>query len=273
MPAAEVQNRVTANELVIGVEIDGEARAYPINMLTGPRREIINDRLGQREIAVMWCHLCHSGIVFDRAVGDKTLTFVVSGMLWKRTLVMKDLETGSLWSLIPGRSMAGPLEGTPLEIVPSRITTWKQWRDEHPETTVLNMSRTSRRFAKDYYRAPDKFVYGIVRGGQPFHVSMAALAKDPVQNFEIGDTPLLIAFDRDSTSARAFSRRVGEQVLTFDPADSGTMTDRETGSTWDLRSGEAFAGPLRGRSLEPLVGTLAFDHSWAAFHPRSRELP
>ena len=100
LSASQVTNQVTESDLVLGVVVNGKARAYPINMLNGPRREIINDTLGDQPIVAMWCHLCHSAIVFDRRVDSQVLTFQVSGMLWNRTLVMYDTETQSLWSLL-----------------------------------------------------------------------------------------------------------------------------------------------------------------------------
>src|SRR4029077_15662756 len=94
------------DELVRGGDRGGEARAYPINMLSGPNREIFNDTLGGRPIAAPWCDLCFSGIVYSRQADDKTLTLFVSGYLLKDSLVMQDQETKTYWSQIPGEAMA-----------------------------------------------------------------------------------------------------------------------------------------------------------------------
>jgi hypothetical protein len=158
LPASAVTNQVTESDLVLGVVVNGQARAYPINMLNGPRREIINDTLGDQPIVAMWCHLCHSAIVFDRRVDNQMLTFQVSGMLWNRTLVMYDSETKSLWSLLLEKGVRGPMTGRKLTTLPSELTTWKKWKSLHPETTVLNMSHMQDRFVREFYDEPHPFV-------------------------------------------------------------------------------------------------------------------
>lgn len=270
--ADQVQGQVTDSELVLGVEVNGEPRAYPINMLTGPSREIINDTSGGVEIAAMWCHLCHSGIVFDRTVHGQTLTFVVSGMLWNRTLVMMDVETNSLWSLLLMRAMSGPLEGQRPAALPSEMTTWDAWRSEHPQTTVLNMPRTSRDFVKQYYDAAEQFVYGIATNGNAYHVSLSTLKQNPVLNVNVADTPLVVTFDPESAAVHLFSRNIDEQTLSFTARDDSSMQDRETGTIWDRSTGQAREGRLQGQTLEPRAGSLAFARAWRAFYPDSRNL-
>ncbi len=270
--AQDVRGQVTDNELVLGVEVNGEARAYPINMLNGPSREIINDTLGGVEIVAMWCHLCHSGIVFDRTINQQTLTFTVSGMLWRRTLVMMDLETQSLWSLLLTQAMAGPLQGQRLAAVPSKLTTWNAWRTEHPQTTLLNLSRTSGDFVRAYYQSPERFVYGLVIKGQPYHVSLAVLQRNPVLNLELGGEQLVVTFDAERAAANLFSRKLGQQTLIFTAAADGTMLDQQTETRWDRSSGQGRQGQLGDQSLQQQVGFLAFAQSWMAFYPASREV-
>src|SRR5262245_48107881 len=77
---AEVDSStLTDKDLVLGVSVNGESRAYPLNMITRPQREIINDTLAGTPIAVTWCSRCHHGVVFVRRVKDKTLTFGIEG--------------------------------------------------------------------------------------------------------------------------------------------------------------------------------------------------
>ena len=85
-------------------------------------------------------------------------------MLWQQSLVMMDLQTGSLWSHLLGRAMRGPLGGQELDMLPSAMTDWKTWRSEHPDTTVLALSRTSREYQRDFYRDPSQFVFGMAEG-------------------------------------------------------------------------------------------------------------
>ena len=90
--------------------------------------------------------------------------FCVSGMLWNRSLVLKDLETGTLWSHILGEAMRGELKGERLEVLPAVITPWSDWRKEHPKTTVLSLRRTSREFITEFQKHPGRFVLGVGGG-------------------------------------------------------------------------------------------------------------
>ena len=91
-------------------------------------------------------------MVYASEVDGKKLTFQVSGQLWQRSLVMRDLETESLWSHILGECMQGELKGKKLELIPAEMTTWKQWLADHPQTTVLDMSPTAKRFDRECFK-------------------------------------------------------------------------------------------------------------------------
>ena len=132
---------------VVGVELEGEARAYPLNMLSRPDHHVLDDVLGGVPIAVTWCGLCQSPLVYGRRVDDKTLTFFVSGELYGENMMMRDVETGSGWPQMLGEAIDGPLEGGTLQQIPSVWTDWKAWRTEHPDTTVVMIPQTV-----DYYR-------------------------------------------------------------------------------------------------------------------------
>ncbi|WP_240137725.1 DUF3179 domain-containing (seleno)protein [Salinigranum salinum] len=149
---------------VVGVGTDTHARAYPITVLT--RHEIVNDTIGGTPLAVTYCPLCRSGLVFERVVDGVRTTFAVSGLLWSpssdgsldgstvafgaervggergaveadENLVMYDEATRSYWSQLLGRAICGPLAGTDLRVLPSTVTTWEQWRAENPDGRVL----------------------------------------------------------------------------------------------------------------------------------------
>ena len=128
--------RIDPSQQMIGVSINGEHRAYPVPYLG--QREIVNDVVGGRKIAVTWCPLCYTAIVFDREVDGRELTFGVSGRLLMNSLVMYDRETNSLWSQFAGEAIFGPMDGTKLEIVASQLTPWGDWRRQYPDTLVLD---------------------------------------------------------------------------------------------------------------------------------------
>ena len=122
--------------LVVGVELGGQARAYPIAILNW--HELVNDRLGGRPILVSFCPLCGTAMVFDRRVREKTLRFGVSGLLYQSDLLMFDRATDSLWSQISAQAISGAQRGQRLALLRARTTTWGEWRTLHPATTVLS---------------------------------------------------------------------------------------------------------------------------------------
>lgn len=121
---------------VIVVE-DDPPRAYPVRILS--YHEIVNDILEgeQRPIAVTWCPICASAVVYDRTADGQVLTFGTSGKLADDALVMYDRETGSEWKQPLGRAISGPLEGVELTVVPAPMTSWERFRTGYPDGLVL----------------------------------------------------------------------------------------------------------------------------------------
>lgn len=133
------------SDLVIGVEIKGESRAYPISVMYV--HEIINDELGGVPIAVTHHWPCDSVVVFDRRVNGQTLEFRVSGLVYNSNMLMYDAASESLWSQLLGRAVSGPKAGATLAVLPAELQRWDQWLARHPQTTVLNRDL---RLAKRY---------------------------------------------------------------------------------------------------------------------------
>ena len=133
----------------MAVEIDGDARAYPVQMLIW--HEIVNDTVGGIPVAVTYCPLCNSAVAYDRRVGERVLDFGTSGLLWNSALVMYDRQTESLWSHFTGDAIAGVLTGTELDTFPVATVSWRAWRDAHPDGLVLSRDTG---FDRDYGREP-----------------------------------------------------------------------------------------------------------------------
>lgn len=165
--------------------------------------------------------------------------------------------------------MQGQHKGTLLKIIPSDIATWSAWKNEHPETTVLNLRRSSRQFVKDFYKDPKRFVVGFVGNFAIHHVAMDQLLKRPIANINAKGLPLLVVFDPKGTATRVFRRKLDDQVLTFSAGPTDRLKDHQTGSVWN-RSGVAVEGPLKGQSLEQQVSIPSFRRAWQTFHPDSR---
>lgn len=124
------------DEPVLAIDIDGDARAYPVQVMIW--HEIVNDTVGGVPVAVTYCPLCNSALAYDRRVGERLVSFGTSGMLWNSALVMYDRQTESLWSHFTGQAIAGELAGSRLEAIPHVDTFWFAWGVFRPDTSVVS---------------------------------------------------------------------------------------------------------------------------------------
>jgi hypothetical protein len=148
VPSGEV-DFLEAREPVIAVEIDGEARAYPIQILIW--HEIVNDELAGIPISVTFCPLCNTAMVFDRRLDGQVLDFGTTGNLRHSDLVMYDRQTESWWQQFGGEAIVGEHTGRRLERIPARILAWEEFRDAYPRREVLSRDTGH---ARDYGRNP-----------------------------------------------------------------------------------------------------------------------
>ena len=137
------------NELIIGVYLNGEAKAYPYGIMNW--HEIVNDTVGGVPVSVTYCPLCETNTVFIRKVNGKKTTFGVSGKLFHSCLVMYDRLTDSLWSQPWGMGVVGEQVDNHLERVLAYRTTLGEWKKKHPDTLVLS---TDTGHNRDYFRYP-----------------------------------------------------------------------------------------------------------------------
>jgi hypothetical protein len=204
-------------------------------------------------------------------VGDRRLTFRVSGKLWNRSLVMNDVETGSERSHILGRCMAGPLAGRVLDVRPAEMTTWKDWRSRHPSTTVLDLSRASRRYVRAVHDGGERFVLGAVGDGETAAWSFRRLAETRVVFDTLGEIPVVVTFDPESSRATLFSRRWGDILLDLEvDAETGALRGPASGSVFDPDTGRGAGGAHDGAKLEMRPAIVSYRRIWAVFHPASR---
>ncbi|MBI4611199.1 MAG: DUF3179 domain-containing protein [Candidatus Rokubacteria bacterium] len=298
----EADGWLNPKEPVLAVEVNGEARAYPLQILTW--HEIVNDTVGGRPVCVTYCPLCNSGIVFDRKLGDRLLDFGTSGMLYKSDLVMYDRQTHSLWSQMEGRAIVGDLAGTKLSWLPSNTIAYGEWKALFPRGKVLSRETGHRRayglnpydgydepnlppflfFDQVDRRLPPKErVVGVVIGPSAKAYPFSVLAKRRVLTDTVDGEPLvifhrpgtlsaldhnLIAQSRDVGATAVFRPVLDGKPLTFEPTETG-FKDRETGSLWSLL-GRAYQGPLAGKTLRPIIHVDAFWFAWAAFQPKTQ---
>ncbi len=137
---------VKNNEIVLGIEFNGEARAYPISILNW--HEIINDRIQAQSMVVSFCPLCGTGMAY---LVDEREGYGVSGLLYNSDMLLYDRATESLWSQIKSQAISGPRQGEELNRLPVSHMTWSAWRAEHPDTLVLSRDTGHQR---DYDQSP-----------------------------------------------------------------------------------------------------------------------
>ncbi|MCY9785250.1 DUF3179 domain-containing protein [Nocardiopsis sp. EMB25] len=301
---AEEVDWLEATDPVMAVSAGGEERAYPVRILIW--HEIVNDTIGGVPVAVTYCPLCDSALAFDRRVGDRTLDFGVSGMLYNSDLVMFDRQTHSLWPQIEGRAVAGTLTGTELDRVSVAVVSWEQWRGAYPDGAVLSRDTGHER---DYGHNP--YVGYDDPGTEPFLLDTDADPRLPAKSRVVGigsdDTALAVPVDhvlesgvvaaevdgepvtvwarpgttsaldeaviaegRETAVTGVFRPTLDGRELTFTADDDG-FTDHQTGSRWNVL-GHAVDGELESERLTPVDHLDTFWFAWVGFTPETEIL-
>jgi hypothetical protein len=295
---------LVAQSPVIMVVVDGEARAYPQAILMW--HEIANDVIADVPIAVTFCPLCNSSIVFDRRVDGETLEFGVSGVLRNSDMVMYDRQTESWWQQFIGQGIAGVYNETLLDFVPSQVVGFGQFAERYPDGLVMSRDTGfSRNYGINPYTGYDQvsspFLFtgevdprlpatAHVLAGKIDDIAIAypftTLSEQIVINDVLAETPVVVfwqpgvasALDRSSIdasrdigTAALFERTLDDgRVLEFTwDAENGTLMDIETGTAWNL-FGEAIEGELAGTVLKQRIFAPHFWFAWAAFEPETQ---
>ncbi len=203
------------DEPVIGLRINDAARAYPVRLLS--LHEIVNDELDNVPIAVTWCPLCYTALVFDRRLQGQELTFGVSGYLYYNNLVMYDHQSNTLWSQVLAQGLRGPKRGQMLEMIPALLSTWGAWKEAHPHTTLLSARQMGLQAGAiiDPYAAyyvsgasglggreadsrlpPKTLVVGVRIGNASRACPVAAVRASGQISDTLGGVPILLVYDR-----------------------------------------------------------------------------
>jgi hypothetical protein len=202
--ASEADQTLKAQDMILGVVFSGVAKAYPVRILNW--HEVVNDDAGEQPVLVTWCPLCGSGLVYDPRLDGRRYTFGVSGFLYQQNLLFFDHETESLWSQLRGQSVAGPLAGKSLRLLPVSTTTWEEWKAEHPQTSVLSFQTGYKRdYARDPYQdfpLDRRLALVISDSGQTKIYPFAELKKaGPLVQDQLGGVAFTIRFDAKRKSA------------------------------------------------------------------------
>ncbi len=267
--ATAAENRVALDRLVVGIEINGEARAYPLQFI-GYHHQV-RDSVGGQPVLVSYCTVCRTGRVFTPIVQGELETFRLVGMDHFNA-ILEDVRTGSWWRQANGEAVAGPRRGTVLPEVPSRQVTLAMWLSLYPHSRVMQGDPTFHaQYAKDYAyergtstsrltgtdRRPwqDKsWVVGLTVDGKSRAYDWQQLVAQRAINDTLGGLPVVLVLASDRTSFFAFVRP--------SPATRFTMQG-------DSLATDGLRYALNGRSaagtLTPLKASQEFWHSWRTF--------
>ena len=248
---------LSPKEPVVSIVINGDARAYPVRILTW--HEIANDRVGGVPVAVTYCPLCNSAIVFDRRVGGKVLTFAVSGKLRKSDMVMYDRETQSWWQQFEGRGLVGVMAGKRLKMLPMRMESFERFRKRFPAGKVLAPPGARRPYGRNPYVNYDAST-------KPFLYS----GKMPP-----GVPPLerVVVIGKQAWTFSLLRRKkrivVGNIVITWEPGQNSALDTpqikdgRDVGNVVVQRKGKD------GKMVDA-VHDVSFAFAFFAFHPTGK---
>lgn len=287
MIPAQQATYLADDNVVFGVAIDGDVRAYPKRILAW--HEMVKDRIAGRELNGVYCTLCGSMILYDATFGGVQHELGTSGFLYRSNKLMYDHATKSLWSTMGGEPVVGPLVGKGIELQTLRVvtTTWGEWKRRHPGTTVLSLETGHERdytegaAYRDYFSS-DRLMFGVPKldsrlpnkaevlalrasGKSVDQLAIAAnfLLANRVYHGRIGAQPFVVL--TDASGANRVYESAKEQFLSWD-GDS-TVRDRD-GGTWKLTEDE-IRGPA-GASLKRLPAHRAFWFGWYAAYPETR---
>ena len=276
------------DDLVFGVEINGDARAYPLRIMGW--HEMFNEVIGGVPVALAYCTLCGSGILFESLIEGRNQPFVFgsSGLLSRSNKLMFDRETDSLWNQFTGKPVVGPLVGSgiQLKVLPVVISSWLRWRNSHPKTRVLSLETGYRRnygsgvVYADYFGSQDlmfparvdesqlqkkDYVFGIRSVAAAKAWPLEAFTGGAVINDAVGLLDVVLIGDAETRTVRAYDR--GGRLF---EATAERNWLRGPGGLWKIEEG-MIVGP-EGTHLARVPGHVAYWFAWDGYMGVQSEL-
>ncbi len=298
---SQASNWLKDNEPVISLEMRGEFKAYPLQILIW--HEIVNDEIGGTPVIITFCPLCYSAIVFDRRIKNETHRFGVSGLLRNSDMIMYDQKTESFWQQFTGEAIVGDMLGEKLEIIPSQIISFAQFQEAYPSGKVLSKETGyNRRYGINPYVGYDDvdqtpFLFDGPKDGRlKPNEKVIAIQKDGIAkaypykitqikrviNDKIGDQSIVVFHAKGAASVldanKISSSKESGSTGIFDPVIDGRLHkfsyskgffyDDQTDSKWDV-TGRAIEGKLEGTKLKRIAHGDYFAFAWLAFRPET----
>jgi hypothetical protein len=269
------KNTVDPARLVVGIEVDGQARAYPVQFI-GYHHQV-RDTINGKPIMVSFCTVCRTGRVFSPVIDGKTENFRLVGMDHFHAM-FEDLSTGSWWRQANGEAIAGPMKGRVLQEIESQQVTLAQWLALHPKSLIMQPDQAlAAKYSKsfDYETGKSKssltgtdsvswndkaWVVGVAMNDVAAAYDWNRLRRDRVINDTVGGKPVVIALARDDASFVAYQRP--DTTVKFIVRNDSLVG----GSTvYD------FSGRAAATRLTQVKASQEFWHSWRTFHPTTRK--
>ncbi|HCW06206.1 MAG TPA: hypothetical protein DGG95_02450 [Cytophagales bacterium] len=279
------KNKIEKNQLVIGVTINGESKAYPIEII-GYHHQV-RDTVGGESIMVTYCTVCRTGRVYKPMVDGVTENFRLVGMDHYNAM-FEDSRTKSWWRQVNGEAITGSLKGKFLPEIPSEQMALGVWLLSHPDSYILQKdSAFNKQYdeLKDYDEGKTKgrlekkdslswkdksWVVGIVRGQTAKAYDWNDLLNQKVINDVVENFPVVVSVEMDSASFHVWSRVIGKDTLQFSfDVESKSIKDQK-GGTWNWQ-GQCIEGDLKEASLTLIQSYQEYWHSWRTFHPQTQK--
>jgi len=279
-------NSIDKSKLVIGVVINGEAKAYPIQLI-GYHHQVI-DTVGNEPVIITYCTVCRTGRVYSSRVNGQNEVFRLVGMDHFNA-VFEDQTTKTWWQQASGIAIAGPLKGKMLKEIPSYQSSIESWIHRYPNSMVMEPDPLydEKYFGlEDYDKGtmrselvkrdnrswqPKSWIVGVRNQSSSMAYDWNDLVKKRVIQDSLESLPILVTIENDSSSFHVYDRRVNDVILNFNTnITNNHFTDNNTGSVWDM-NGYCIDGSLKGSQLTSVQAYNEFWHAWERFEPNTKK--
>ncbi len=259
-PAADITT-LGKKEPVIRLEVAGELKAYPLQILTW--HEIVNDTVGGMPVAVTYCPLCNAAIVFERIVDGEATTFGTTGKLRNSDLVMYDRKTESWWQQFTGEAIVGSQTGATLKMVPARVVSFSEFRSEAPDAPVLvpgnpGMRDYGRNPYAGYDSASTPFLYN---GEMPDNI--APMVRVVVVRDGDGAPPMAVSM---ALLRRKGEMKLGDVTVKWTHGVNSALDSRRISEGRDVGAIRTTKTAADG-SESDVIHDVTFAFAFHAFHP------
>ena len=287
MLEAQQANYLEDDNIVFGIEVNGDVRAYPKRILAW--HEMFVDTVGGVDVAGVYCTLCGTVILYETNAKGLSHDVGTSGFLYRSNKLMYDKATQSLWNTIKGEPVLGPLVGKDIALQHQSVvtTTWGEWRRRHPKTKVLSLDTGHRRdygegVAYHEYFATDRLMFNTPYNDQRLKnkdevlalrfksnpreqlaISAKYLKKNPIYMDKLGSQNILVLTDKTGAN-----RVYDPKGFTFKDFDGDMTATDSSGRTWTLSESKLVSAD--GQELKRLPYNRAFWFGWHATYPNSR---